>query len=84
MLERRKLRSEGEDLPPHAYVFGDDTGRMVKIKRLHERWRNVCSAANVNDLHPHLHDLRARWEFVLAPEGREILLQQGADATRLR
>ena len=26
----------------------------------------------------------ARWEFVLAPEGREILLQQPSDATRLR
>jgi hypothetical protein len=46
MLERRKLRSDGEDLPPHAYVFGDDAGRMVKIKRLNERWRNVCSAAD--------------------------------------
>jgi len=26
----------------------------------------------------------ARWEFVLAPEGREILLQQSTDAARLR
>ena len=26
----------------------------------------------------------ARWEFVLAPAGREILLQQATDATRLR
>ena len=26
----------------------------------------------------------ARWEFVLAPEGREILLPQLTDATRLR
>jgi hypothetical protein len=25
-----------------------------------------------------------RWEFVLAPEGREILLRQPTDATRLR
>jgi hypothetical protein len=26
----------------------------------------------------------ARWEFVLAPDGREILLRQPTDATRLR
>jgi len=78
MLERRKLRSDGEDLPPHAYVFRDDTGRMVKIKRLNERWRNVCSAANVNGLHPHLHDLRG--EFASQLSESRVPVEQVRDA----
>ena len=67
VLDRRRKGPDGNDLPLDAYVFGDDTGRVVSRERLCERWRVTCQAANVENLH--LHDLRGEFGSRLAESG---------------
>jgi integrase len=70
ILDRRKLGPDGNDLPSDAYVFGDDTGRLVSRERLCERWRTTCASAKVKNLH--LHDLRGEFGSRLAEAGVPI------------
>jgi integrase len=67
ILTQRRRGPDGNDFAPDAFVFGDDTGHLMSKERLSQRWRNVCAAANVNDLH--LHDLRAEGASQLSEAG---------------
>ncbi len=57
VLDTRRKGPDGKNLSDDAYVFGDDTGRMLSRERLCERWRIVCAAAKIVGLH--MRDLRA-------------------------
>jgi integrase len=67
VLTRRRKGPDGNDLPADAYVFGDDTGRVLSRERLCERWRRVCATAGVQGLH--LHDLRGEFASRMAESG---------------
>jgi integrase len=67
VLEARRKAPDGSDLPADAFVFGDDTGRLITRERLCERWRVVCGAAKVVGLH--LHDLRGEFASMMAESG---------------
>jgi integrase len=67
VLDRRRKAPDGTDLPADAYVFGDDTGRLMTRERLCERWRDVCAKAKVVGLH--LHDLRGEFASMMAESG---------------
>jgi integrase len=56
ILDRRKLGPDGNELPPDAHVFGNETGEMLTRKRLCDLWSATCERAKVKNLH--LHDLR--------------------------
>lgn len=56
ILDRRKLGPDGSELPPSAYVFGNETGEMLLRRRLCGLWLATCERAKVKNLH--LHDLR--------------------------
>ena len=64
VLDRRRKGPDGQDLPLDAFVFGDDTGRMLTRERLCKRWRTTCATANVVGLH--LHDLRGEFASLMA------------------
>ncbi|MFB3852852.1 MAG: tyrosine-type recombinase/integrase [Vicinamibacterales bacterium] len=54
ILTMRRLGPDGEDLPPTAYVFGNEIGQQMKsIKTC---WTTACRKAGVEGLH--FHDLR--------------------------
>jgi integrase len=76
IFERRRKGPDGDDLPSEAYVFGDETGRLVSRERLCERWRRTCVAAKVHNLH--LHDLRA--EFASQLSESNVPIEQVRDA----
>jgi integrase len=71
ILDRRRKGPDGEKLAPEAYVFGDDTGRLMSRERLCSRWRDVCAKAGVIDLH--LHDLRAEFASRAVECGMTVL-----------
>ena len=61
VLLRRRLGPNGQPLPVHAYVFGNEVGEPVKnVKRA---WRGACRRAKITGLN--FHDLRreagSRW-----------------------
>ena len=56
ILDRRKLGTDGVELPLDAHVLGNETGEMLTRKRLCDLWRATCERAKVKNLH--LHDLR--------------------------
>ncbi|HKW00721.1 MAG TPA: site-specific integrase [Vicinamibacterales bacterium] len=70
VLDRRRKGPDGEDLPADAYVFGDDTGRFMKPRRLNELWRATCEKAQVRDLN--LHDLRAESATQMIEAGAKV------------
>lgn len=70
ILDRRRVGPDTAELPVDAYVFGDDTGRMLSRERLCARWRDVCKAANVVGLH--MHDLRGEVASRMAEAGVPI------------
>jgi integrase len=76
ILKRRRIGPDGKELPTDAYVFGDDTGRVITKERLCGKWRKVCGAANIEDLH--LHDLRA--EFASQLSESKVPVEQVRDA----
>ena len=53
-LEMRRVRVDGKEHPPEAYVFGDDAGQRVKSVRT--AWENARDAAGLQALQ--LRDLR--------------------------
>jgi integrase len=61
VLERRRIDPSGAELPPAAYVFGDEVGRPRRSMKT--SWQNACRRATITDLH--FHDLRreagSRW-----------------------
>jgi hypothetical protein len=64
------LRSdpEGEDLPPDAYVFGDEIGQSISSVKT--AWRTACSQACIADLH--FHDLRREFACRLLESRAEL------------
>jgi len=64
---------DGNELLPTAY---DDTGLLISKERLREKWRRVCAAAKVEDLH--VHDLRA--EFASQLSESKVPVEQVRDA----
>jgi integrase len=61
VLEQRRVDPAGAELPPDAYVFGDEIGR--RRGAIKTAWRLTCRRAQIADLH--FHDLRreagSRW-----------------------
>jgi len=54
VLTMHRQDPEGDDLPPDAYVFGDEAGGPVKS--IKTAWKLTCQRAAITDLH--FHDLR--------------------------
>ena len=54
VLEMRRTDPGGADLPPDAYVFGNEIGEPVKSVKT--AWRLACKRARISGLH--FHDLR--------------------------
>jgi len=61
VLERRRRDPAGDELPPDAYVFGDEIGR--RRGAIKTAWQTTLKRAGITDLH--FHDLRreagSRW-----------------------
>ena len=54
VLDRRELDPDGEELPPTAYVFGNEVGERVGSVKT--AWLGTCRRAKIADLR--FHDLR--------------------------
>ena len=61
ILEMRRKDPAGEDLPPDAYVFGNELGQ--RTNSIKTAWKLTCRRAGIEGLH--FHDLRreagSRW-----------------------
>jgi integrase len=61
VLQARRKDPAGDELPPDAYVFGDEVGR--RRRTIKTAWGATCRRAKIKDLH--FHDLRreagSRW-----------------------
>ncbi len=55
-MDRRRKGPDGNDLAADAYVFGDETGKMIKKRWFNRRWRALCDSLKIEDLN--FHDLR--------------------------
>lgn len=56
ILDRRRKGPDGNDHAADAYVFGDETGKMIKKRSFNRRWRALCESLKIQDLN--FHDLR--------------------------
>lgn len=56
ILDRRRKGPDGNDLAADSYVFGDETGKMIKKRWFNRRWRALCDSLKMQDLN--FHDLR--------------------------
>ena len=54
ILEMRRHDPAGQELPPEAYVFGNEIGQRVRSVKT--AWRLACNRAGITGLH--FHDLR--------------------------
>ena len=67
ILDRRRKGPDGNNLEDSAYVFGSETGELFSKERVCEKWRRVCKAANIENLH--LHDLRGEFGSTMLEAG---------------
>ena len=67
-LEMRRTDPRGEELPPDAYVFGNEVGEQVKS--LKTAWRNTCRRAGIVDLR--FHDLRREFACRLLESSADL------------
>lgn len=65
LLEMRRQRTDGRELGPEAYVFGNRVGE--RIQTITTAWRAACRRAKITDLH--FHDLRREFASRLLESG---------------
>ena len=68
VLEMLRTDLEGNDLPPEAFVFGDEIGESISSVKT--AWRATCEQAGVADLH--FHDLRREFACRLLESRAEL------------
>jgi integrase len=68
VLEMLRTDPEGEDLPAHAFVFGDEIGQSISSVKT--AWRTACEQAGIVDLH--FHDLRREFACRLLESRAEL------------
>jgi Phage integrase family len=59
---------DGEELPPDAFVFGDEIGQSISSVKT--AWRTACEDAGIVDLH--FHDLRREFACRLLESRAEL------------
>ncbi len=67
-LEMRRTDPKGDELPPDAYVFGNETGEAVKGVKT--AWTNTCRRAGIADLR--FHDLRREFACRLLESSADL------------
>lgn len=77
LLDRRKVGPDGNDLPPEAYVFGDETGKKISRRLAHAWWDATREKAGVpKDEHGRFtlrfHDLRHEFGSQLLEAGAPL------------
>ncbi len=68
VLEMLRTDPEGNDLPPEAFVFGDEIGQSISSVKT--AWRTACERPAIVDLH--FHDLRREFACRLLESRAEL------------
>lgn len=68
VLEMRRTDPKGDQLPPAAYVFGNEVGDPVRSVKT--AWRNTCRRAGISDLH--FYDLRREFACRLLESSADL------------
>ena len=68
VLEMLRTDPEGNDLPPEAFVFGDEIGESISSVKT--AWQMTCEQAGIVDLH--FHDLRREFACRLLESRAEL------------
>ena len=68
VLEMLRTDPAGEDLPPDAFVFGDEIGQSISSVKT--AWRTACAHGGIEDLH--FHDLRREFACRLLESRAEL------------
>ena len=68
VLEMLRSDPEGNDLPPEAFVFGDEIGESISSVKT--AWQLTCEQAGIVDLH--FHDLRREFACRLLESRAEL------------
>lgn len=68
VLEMLRTDPEGNDLPPEAFVFGDEIGESISSVKT--AWQATCDQAGIVDLH--FHDLRREFACRLLESRAEL------------
>ena len=68
VLEMLRTDPEGNDLPPEAFVFGDEIGQSISSVKT--AWQAPCDQAGIVDLH--FHDLRREFACRLLESRAEL------------
>jgi len=68
VLEVLRTGPDGKDLPPEAFVFGDEIGQSISSVKT--AWRTACEEAGIIDLH--FHDLRREFACRLLESRAEL------------